>query len=230
MDSGITSRSSSTQRLAHKRHRSINSSPMYHLAYHIKDDRYDHMSDSSRISKQLKRPRHRVDDSYDQNAWLVSVHDSMRFQRRKQQKRDGNVPSTVVFAGDGTLPLLRSDSAPADLLPKDDRSATTIPSTKSGFERFAVVGTNERGGVFVESMPSDCYRHWVDVASVMNQGVYTVTDFCPVSKAYHLFTVLGLRHLIVLGGESGGMVVGILTRINFLKEYIEQRTGWPRQN
>jgi hypothetical protein len=46
-----------------------------------------------------------------------------------------------------------------------------------------------------------------------------------VSKAHFLFTSLGLRHLIVLGGESGGKVVGMITRINLLKEFVEERTG-----
>jgi len=40
-----------------------------------------------------------------------------------------------------------------------------------------------------------------------------------------LFTELGLRHLVVIGGEGGGEVVGLLTRINFLSSFIEERTG-----
>ena len=47
-----------------------------------------------------------------------------------------------------------------------------------------------------------------------------------VSKAHFLFTSLGLRHLIVLGGESGGQVVGIITRINLLRESIADRSGY----
>jgi len=47
-----------------------------------------------------------------------------------------------------------------------------------------------------------------------------------VSKAHFLFTNLGLRHLIVLGGETGGQVVGLITRINLLREYIEERMGY----
>ena len=36
---------------------------------------------------------------------------------------------------------------------------------------------------------------------------------------------MGLRHLVVLGGQTGGEVVGILSRINFLNDFIEERTG-----
>jgi len=47
----------------------------------------------------------------------------------------------------------------------------------------------------------------------------------PVSKAYKLFTSMGLRHIVVLGGRSGEEVVGILSRANLLPEYIHERTG-----
>ena len=77
--------------------------------------------------------------------------------------------------------------------------------------------------------------NWINVGAVMNLGTYTVTEFCPVSKAHYLFTALGLRHLIVLGNRSarssgrgsygGGKVVGVITRINLLKEYIQEKSG-----
>jgi hypothetical protein len=40
-----------------------------------------------------------------------------------------------------------------------------------------------------------------------------------------MFTALGLRHLVVLGGLSGGEVVGMLTRVNLLEKSIDERTG-----
>ena len=59
-----------------------------------------------------------------------------------------------------------------------------------------------------------------------NKSLNVSREFCPVSKAYKLFTSLGLRHLVVLGGgESGGEVVGILSRANLVPEYIQERTG-----
>lgn len=56
----------------------------------------------------------------------------------------------------------------------------------------------------------------MNVASVMNRGTYCVGEECPLSKAHSLFTALGLRHIIVLGGENGGQVAGIVTRGDLL--------------
>jgi hypothetical protein len=81
------------------------------------------------------------------------------------------------------------------------------------------VGVNSAGNVCVRWVPPSMHRKWIHLASVMNVGTYTVTEFCPVSKAHFLFTALGLRHLIVLGGSSGGIV----TRINLLPEFIQER-------
>jgi len=36
---------------------------------------------------------------------------------------------------------------------------------------------------------------------------------------------MGLRHLVVLGGDSGGEVVGIIARANLMPDYIEVMTG-----
>lgn len=88
----------------------------------------------------------------------------------------------------------------------------------------AVVGLNRQGNVMIKWLHPDYRRKQVHLAAVMNRGTYCVPDFMPVSKAHQIFTSLGLRHLVVLGGDSGGQVVGMLTRINFLKEYIEERT------
>ncbi|CAB9516755.1 Putative chloride channel-like protein CLC-g [Seminavis robusta] len=90
---------------------------------------------------------------------------------------------------------------------------------------FASVAQNDEGLVYISWLNSDYAKHWVNIGAVMNRGVYVVTEFCPVSKAYQLFTSLGLRYLVVLGGETGGEVVGVLSRANLLPEYIKERTG-----
>ena len=38
-------------------------------------------------------------------------------------------------------------------------------------------------------------------------------------------TSLGLRHIVVLGGRTGGEVVGVLTRASFLDSHIEEESG-----
>ena len=114
---------------------------------------------------------------------------------------------------------------------------------------FASIAEDVDGKVFVAWLNPDYEYHWVNIGAVMNRGAYCVryahlvsfvvsttiadhfplsfnsSEFCPVSKAYNLFTMMGLRHLIVLGGESGGEVVGVLSRANFLPDYIKDRTG-----
>lgn len=86
-----------------------------------------------------------------------------------------------------------------------------------------IIGTNQRGTIFIRWIDPAYKDHWVRVASVMNRGTYSVHQHCPVSKAHYIFTALGLRHLVVLGG--GGRVVGILTRMNMIKDSIRERTG-----
>lgn len=63
----------------------------------------------------------------------------------------------------------------------------------------------------------------VDIAAAMNRGAYSVVQNTPLSKAYEVFTALGLRTLPVLG--ENGSVVGVVSRSNLQPEYMEKRTG-----
>jgi len=177
--------------------------PLMHLAYHIPDDKYEYVGgESSGPRPSFLTDKLLAQDDYDTSAWLVSV--------RKIRKTNS--------AG----ALVREESMPmfADI----DDDATLQDSDNVNNKEVAVVGLSRMGSVYVKELDPDCKRKFVHVAAVMNRGTYCVNDFCPVSKAYRMFTNLGLRHLVVLGGESGGEVVGILTRVNFLKEYIQERT------
>lgn len=51
------------------------------------------------------------------------------------------------------------------------------------------------------------------------------TNICLDFHLVSLVTALGLRHIIVLGGHTGGEVVGILTRACFLDVHIEEESG-----
>jgi H+/Cl- antiporter ClcA len=189
--------------------------PMMELAYHIKDDRFDHiLEDTFGVGvsdEDLAR------DDFDTNAWLVSIR-----QRRANLTFHETGSRQPVKIGDDSLPPLSASSgALADL------EMSTSGHRKSSVETgiYAIVGTTKQGNVYLRWLDPECKRKWVSLGSVMNRGTYSVVGSCPVSKAHHLFTALGLRHLIVLGGQSGGEVVGILTRINLLKESIQERTG-----
>jgi len=80
-------------------------------------------------------------------------------------------------------------------------------------------------GKLIVKLDEAHYSKNVDIAAVMNQGAYCVAAGLPLSKAYTMFTTLGLRHLVVLGGKDGGEVVGVLTRMNFTPDYIESHAG-----
>jgi CBS domain-containing protein len=100
---------------------------------------------------------------------------------------------------------------------------TSVQSAPTGFAR---VGQDPVEGNVVISWlhpAHDC--DVVNLKAVMNQGTYCVPDHFPVSKAYQLFTKLGLRWIVVVGGESGGEVVGILTRATLLNSHICHQTG-----
>lgn len=92
-------------------------------------------------------------------------------------------------------------------------------------EQFCRVGVRD-DGTLVATLDPQYARKYVNVAAVMNRGTYCVTESCPVSKAYAMFTSLGLRHLIVLGGNTGGRVVGVVTRSNLSQEFMQERSGY----
>jgi CBS domain-containing protein len=78
-----------------------------------------------------------------------------------------------------------------------------------------------REGKLVIYLAATDKRKMVNVAAIMNRGAYSVTEGCPLSKTYSMFTSLGLRHLVVLG--SGGKVTGMITRSNLLPHNLEEK-------
>jgi len=106
----------------------------------------------------------------------------------------------------------------------------TSPSLRSAFSaslptEFAIISQNDVGLIYVSWLNPEYSHCGVNLGAVMNRGNFCVPEFCPVSKAYTLFVSLGLRHLTVLGGPTGGSVVGVVTRQNLLPKYIQERTG-----
>jgi len=85
-----------------------------------------------------------------------------------------------------------------------------------------VVEYDELGSLVVKLSESERNK-LVDIGAAMNRGAYSVVQNTPLSKAYGIFTALGLRTLCVLGKD--GCVVGLVTRSNLLPEYMESRTG-----
>ena len=225
------------------------------LAYHIKDDRYSYIEKYDRSEKLKSGVSNRTlaADAFDANAWLVSIRQglaSVPAEHVSPQKKNSS-RDLFSFAADSLPPMTSSNSAGF----LNGLEATVSTKNANGADRpdcFALVGTNRKGTVLIQWCNPRYKNNYINVAGVMNQATVVVTEFCPgksrklvrgdwniqlsytatvavqfaVSKAHFLFTSLGLRHLIVLGGESGGRVVGVITRINLLKESIEERTGY----
>lgn len=107
-------------------------------------------------------------------------------------------------------------------------TAETLPGHNAiAPSRGAIVDFDDSGKIIVKVMGEEKNYH-IDIAAAMNRGAYTVTQNCPLSKAYSLFTQMGLRHLPVLGKD--GTVAGIVTRSNLNPSYMEKRTGLDMHN
>lgn len=121
-------------------------------------------------------------------------------------------------------PKIPKQKAPKFSVASASRLQTTTFSALP--HEFALVHKNSAGLIYVSWLNPDYEGYYVNLGAVMNRGTHCVTEFTPVSKAHRMFTYLGLRHIVVVGGESGGEVVGLLTRANLLPEYIKERTGF----
>ena len=67
---------------------------------------------------------------------------------------------------------------------------------------------------FTKSGADSLNQNLAQLERFMNQGPHVILSTAPISRAYHLFITLGLRHLPVLDVE--GRIVGILTRKDML--------------
>ncbi len=212
----------------------IASSPLMNLAYHINDDRYEFAefdmrgSVSTNMNDLMMIKQSNDYDESDTYSWLQTLRKSLASMPAIDNKmRRPNSRTSLLFADDSLPPItpskckLDNDNIGRDYVTEENKNATNT--------KFATVATNRKGNVYIRWIDPRNVNRWVNIAAVMNQGTHTVTEFCPVSKAHFLFTALGLRHLIVLGGDTGGSVVGIITRINLLKFSVEDRTGYTIQ-
>jgi len=110
--------------------------------------------------------------------------------------------------------------------PDDDLSITSSSHVDGRKGCVARVGRCRKNNVVIIKWLNSKHKNdIVDLEAVMNRGTYTVPEDFPLSKAYNLFTLLGLRWIVVVGGIDGG-VVGMLTRESFLDSHVKERTGF----
>ena len=209
----------------------VGSTRLMNLAYHINDDRYEFAEFDMRGSvstnlHDLNSDKEFIDyDELDTYSWLKTLRKNLASMPAIDNKMRRPNSRTSLFFADDSLPPITPGKWKSDDDNKGGVFATTDMSNAT-HNQFATVATNRKGNVYIRWIDPRNVDRWVHISAVMNQGTYTVTEFCPVSKAHFLFTALGLRHLIVLGGDTGGAVVGIITRINLLKRSVEDRTGY----
>jgi CBS domain-containing protein len=89
-----------------------------------------------------------------------------------------------------------------------DSTMVMTNSVQSAPTGFARIGKTIDGDVIVSWLNPAHQYDVVNLEAVMNQGAYCVPEYFPVSKVYRLFTQLGLRWIVVVGGDTGGEVVG----------------------
>ena len=204
-------------------YRGVGKEPLMHFAYHIKDDRYDYLEDGSHLDLE--------DDAFENNAFLLSVRGTTAIA--KSINLDDNVGRVAVL-GDDAFPQLSSllqsfrklhTAESSRSLEIDSLTTTERNKVHSAPAGFATVGQDRSGNVVVTSLNPEFLNRYVNLAAVMNKGTFCVPSDFPISKAHSLFTQLGLRWIVVLGGISGGEVVGMLTRCSFSKSHIRDRTG-----
>ena len=170
-------------------------------------------SDISRLSN----PSGLEAASEDESALLIPSGD----------KNESLPQAPVPVCGDDSIPPVqnivacrRRSTATASTLAATSSSAGSIKQVG-----FATVGRTADGNVVVSWLNPDYESDHVNLASVMNRGAFCVPEYCPLSKVRYMFTRLGLRWIVVLGGASGGEVVGMVSRYNLLPSFIEESTG-----
>jgi H+/Cl- antiporter ClcA len=232
---GASARSEDSASITSTPRPGIAKSPLMHWAYHIKDDRYDYLKSANVTTV--------VDDNEDDD----DRHEMIRNIRAALRSMPGGLSLTeggnrVSFAGNDTLPPLNDVLIPSNKLKtqQTDRGAASSKQhrpTSSTFSNvsqssiasapkgFAEIGVNDSGNLIVTWLNPGCRHLYVNIALVMNRGAYCVPDHLPVSKARKMFTKLGLRHVVVLGGKGGGNVVGVFTRANLMEKYIREKVG-----
>jgi len=113
-----------------------------------------------------------------------------------------------------------------EITQSDNSLLLTSSMVQEAPKGFARVGLDRKNHVVIIKWLNPIYKdEVVDLESVMNRGTYFVPEDFPLSKAYNLFTLLGLRWIVVVGGMDGCTVVGMLTRESFLDKHIKEYTG-----
>jgi chloride channel 7 len=103
-------------------------------------------------------------------------------------------------------------------------SQSVLGSVQSAPTGFAIVGRGSHGKIVISWMNPSHRNNVINLQAVMNRGTFSVRDYFPLSKAYKLFTRLGLHWIVVVDGY--GQVVGMLNRGSLLPSHVKEKTGF----
>lgn len=148
---------------------STESTPLMHWAYLINDDRYDHimsipeeenpaMESYSMINLSCGRENEEDDEFADYHAHSLLTKEQLEMNKSIRMSLMPSIRGSHSFSS----------------------SLSELP------QEFATVTRNDAGNVVIPWYNVEFESYWVDLASVANRGTYTVTEFCPVMKAYNL--------------------------------------------
>ena len=151
-------------------------SQMYHWAYHINDDRYDHI---------LSIPDEEVPVAMRKSplSWLSKSLE--KFDHHNDEEEMFSTEGRSATDNKSLVESVLSTWQTVRKIPRQYFGADSVSSILTHSSEFATVKLNDAGNVVVDC--NSQYRdYWVDVAAVANRGTYTVQEFSPVSKAYTL--------------------------------------------
>jgi len=188
------------------------STPIFNLAFHIKDDRYSHIEgDDSQKTQQQELEPDQSNSTRIQSSVVSSIlstdgdigettttsdledHDDMdsnawfaatRKAREHLEAHNNGITDSIHTVEDSMpLPSSRMVKRKLSFSHNKGPSAAAITTEKVR----AGVGLNPRGNVYITWLNKDHNDSWLPIGDVMNLGTYCVRDTMPISKACEFF-------------------------------------------
>jgi len=220
------------------------SAPLMHWAYKINDDRYEHVlsvrdKQSNPMESHSDGISMHVNLDEERNAEFSLDHAPIMLSKYQQEVNKSIRMSPIPTPNRRRRSCSSSWSLgeiPQDFctVSRNDVGNVVVPWHNAEFSQYWVdlAAVANRGTYTVpEFCPvSKAYKlcELEDLYSIDSfpYVLFLILPYICLYSIYHIIvTALGLRHIIVLGGSTGGEVVGVLTRASFLDYHIEEESG-----
>ncbi|CAM6118423.1 unnamed protein product [Calypogeia fissa] len=144
---------------------------------------------------------------------IVEVLRSTRHNAFAVLDKEGTVFYGLVLRSHIMVLLEKKEFLPSASSPPVETHFTSVDFAKSGSGR--------RANIELLQITAEQSEMYLDLGLVTNTSPYTVLETTSLAKAFTLFRQLGLRHLCVMSRAQQGLpIVGILTRHDFMPEYL----------